>query len=167
MIPGMAYLVRRLLENTSNESWLKAGFMDGVDESTLLASPHMTFENDPGRERIEGAPERHALSPAVEGVGDGRPFFTESLRDFAEADQRDAFSKAIERSQVPAVANDATEADARAAIDTLSDYFPTWRPAKSTVPADLTAAPAQRCAPRVTVSVNVPRCELEYARTAM
>ena len=127
MIPGMAYLVRRLLENTSNESWLKAGFMDGVDESTLLASPHMTFDNDPGRERIEGAPERHALSPAVEGVGDGRPFFTESLRDFAEADQRDAFSKAIERSQVPAVANDATEADARAAIDTLSDYFPTWR----------------------------------------
>ncbi len=25
MIPGMAYLVRRLLENTSNESWLRAG----------------------------------------------------------------------------------------------------------------------------------------------
>ena len=23
MIPGMAYLVRRLLENTSNESWLR------------------------------------------------------------------------------------------------------------------------------------------------
>ena len=24
MIPGMAYLVRRLLENTSNQSWLRA-----------------------------------------------------------------------------------------------------------------------------------------------
>ena len=26
MLPGMAYLVRRLLENTSNESFLKASF---------------------------------------------------------------------------------------------------------------------------------------------
>ena len=29
MIPGMAYLVRRLLENTSNESFLKRSFADG------------------------------------------------------------------------------------------------------------------------------------------
>ena len=28
MIPGMAYLVRRLLENTSNQSWLRAGFFE-------------------------------------------------------------------------------------------------------------------------------------------
>ena len=27
MLPGMAYLVRRLLENTSNESFLKASFL--------------------------------------------------------------------------------------------------------------------------------------------
>jgi len=39
MIPGMAYLVRRLLENTSNESWLKAGFLDDADSQTLLADP--------------------------------------------------------------------------------------------------------------------------------
>ena len=26
LLPGMAYLVRRLLENTSNESFLRAGF---------------------------------------------------------------------------------------------------------------------------------------------
>ena len=30
MIPGMAYFVRRLLENTSNQSWLRAGFSDEV-----------------------------------------------------------------------------------------------------------------------------------------
>jgi len=40
MIPGMAYLVRRLLENTSNESWLKVGFLDNADPDRLLASPH-------------------------------------------------------------------------------------------------------------------------------
>ncbi|MCH2161132.1 MAG: proline dehydrogenase family protein [Phycisphaerales bacterium] len=127
MIPGMAYLVRRLLENTSNESWLRAGFMDGVDESALLASPHLTYDTDPGVERIQGGPERHALSSAVEGVGDGRPFFTEAMRDFAEADQREAFAAAISAAKVPAVTNDGTEADVKTAIDTLSGYFPTWR----------------------------------------
>src|SRR5207249_4912528 len=42
MIPGMAYLVRRLLENTSNESWLKAGFLDNADPALLLAPPSAT-----------------------------------------------------------------------------------------------------------------------------
>ena len=39
LIPGMSYLVRRLLENTSNESFLKQGFYDDVDENELLAQP--------------------------------------------------------------------------------------------------------------------------------
>ena len=30
LIPGMAYLVRRLLENTSNDSFLRAGFIENV-----------------------------------------------------------------------------------------------------------------------------------------
>ena len=127
MIPGMAYLVRRLLENTSNESWLRAGFMDGIDESMLLQSPHRTLDIDPGIERITNAAERHALSTAVEGVGDGRPFFTESMRDFAESAQREAFAGAIASSRVPKIANDATEDDARAAIGTAHKFFPTWR----------------------------------------
>jgi len=77
MIPGMAYLVRRLLENTSNESWLRSSFVDDADTSVLLASPHIQHTNkDPGIQRIEDAPERHHLSPAVEGLGDGRPSFT-------------------------------------------------------------------------------------------
>ena len=36
LIPGMAYLVRRLLENTSNESWLRQGFNDNVSIDKLL-----------------------------------------------------------------------------------------------------------------------------------
>ena len=39
MIPGMAYLVRRLLENTSNESWLRAGFQHEAPIEKLLAAP--------------------------------------------------------------------------------------------------------------------------------
>ena len=39
MLPGMAYLVRRLLENTSNESFLKASFTGGVEVDQLLRDP--------------------------------------------------------------------------------------------------------------------------------
>ena len=39
MIPGMAYLVRRLLENTSNESFLRLTFAQGQQTDELLAAP--------------------------------------------------------------------------------------------------------------------------------
>jgi len=39
LIPGMAYLVRRLLENTSNESFLRAGFSERVPVEKLLMNP--------------------------------------------------------------------------------------------------------------------------------
>ena len=39
MLPGMAYLVRRLLENTSNESFLKASNSDRSAVDALLREP--------------------------------------------------------------------------------------------------------------------------------
>jgi RHH-type proline utilization regulon transcriptional repressor/proline dehydrogenase/delta 1-pyrroline-5-carboxylate dehydrogenase len=39
LLPGMAYLVRRLLENTSNDSFLRLGSFDGVPPETLLKNP--------------------------------------------------------------------------------------------------------------------------------
>src|SRR5205085_10970884 len=39
LLPGMAYLVRRLLENTSNESFLRAGFLEHQPEEQLLMNP--------------------------------------------------------------------------------------------------------------------------------
>jgi RHH-type proline utilization regulon transcriptional repressor/proline dehydrogenase/delta 1-pyrroline-5-carboxylate dehydrogenase len=42
LIPGMAYLVRRLLENTSNESFLRQGFASAESPEALLADPAMT-----------------------------------------------------------------------------------------------------------------------------
>ncbi len=60
LIPGMAYLVRRLLENTSNQSFLKSKFADNVNVDLLLKNPntnlitsqgdyvpHPGFENEP------------------------------------------------------------------------------------------------------------------------
>ncbi|MEM9167532.1 MAG: proline dehydrogenase family protein [Planctomycetota bacterium] len=128
MIPGMAYLVRRLLENTSNESWLKAGFLDNADPTTLFADPRSFERGEPKRDLAEIARERHALSPAVEGVGDGRPFYTEPMRDFADAYQREAFGRAVEAAQLRGVDTDHfAERDAINAIDNAAEHFSAWR----------------------------------------
>ncbi|MBA3883206.1 MAG: L-glutamate gamma-semialdehyde dehydrogenase, partial [Chthoniobacterales bacterium] len=40
LLPGMAYLVRRLLENTSNEGFLRAKFSDNASATQLLRDPN-------------------------------------------------------------------------------------------------------------------------------
>ncbi len=46
LLPGMAYLVRRLLENTSNQSFLRASYHDGLDLTALLGTPQAGPEKD-------------------------------------------------------------------------------------------------------------------------
>jgi RHH-type proline utilization regulon transcriptional repressor/proline dehydrogenase/delta 1-pyrroline-5-carboxylate dehydrogenase len=52
LLPGMAYLVRRLLENTANESFLRASFTEHIPEDALLRDPL-----EIGRERGQAVPE--------------------------------------------------------------------------------------------------------------
>jgi RHH-type proline utilization regulon transcriptional repressor/proline dehydrogenase/delta 1-pyrroline-5-carboxylate dehydrogenase len=54
LLPGMAYLVRRLLENTSNEGFLRAKFAENVPAKELLRDP------------------KELIKPAVAGNGDSR-----------------------------------------------------------------------------------------------
>ncbi len=165
MIPGMAYLVRRLLENTSNESWLKAGFLDNADPAKLLASPHVeprasasangAHDHDHADHK-DGAgiplelggkstglqPERHHLSPAEPGVGDGKPFFNEPFRDFSKADQHKAFTAAIARAQVPQVANNTTPQQAAEMVARAAAAFGAWREVDPLVRAQVLARAA-------------------------
>lgn len=46
LLPGMAYLVRRLLENTSNESFLRKEYVESQSLATLLAPPAMLSQPD-------------------------------------------------------------------------------------------------------------------------
>jgi len=128
MIPGMAYLVRRLLENTSNESWLMKGFDKELDVSELFASPHRASEDSEDEIaatlHVAGAGQ---LLAGVDQVDDAKPFTNEPLRDFSEAVQRDAFARAIAATQVPRVANDSTVEQAHQAADTAAAAFPAWR----------------------------------------
>ena len=54
LLPGMSYLVRRLLENTSNEGFLRAKFSENVSEDTLLRDPADLVAQGPnGARRLE------------------------------------------------------------------------------------------------------------------
>ncbi|MBL8756971.1 MAG: proline dehydrogenase family protein [Phycisphaerae bacterium] len=137
MIPGMAYLVRRLLENTSNESWLKAGFLDNADPDRLLASPHdgprarrnAGIDLEAGGRTAGLNPDKHRLSAAVDGLGDGPPFFNESFRDFSRKDQHAAFSRAVAAASVERVENSTTPAQAEGMVARAHAAFPAWRDA--------------------------------------
>ncbi|MEO1277865.1 MAG: proline dehydrogenase family protein [Planctomycetota bacterium] len=144
MIPGMAYLVRRLLENTSNESWLKAGFLDEADAGSLLAQPApKPGDEDKADDLYKLAAERHKLSVSHPDVGDGKAFATEPMRDFAEQAQRDRFAAAIETASVPSVSNDHTPEQATAMIDAAERAFPGWRDADPVKRANVLVRVAQ------------------------
>src|SRR6202011_4877085 len=51
LLPGMSYLVRRLLENTSNEGFLRAKFSDNVSEDALLRNPADLVDQGPNGAR--------------------------------------------------------------------------------------------------------------------
>lgn len=144
MIPGMAYLVRRLLENTSNESWLKAGFLDEADEKILLAQPAPKPGDDQkSADLYKVAAERHQLSRAHPRVGDGKPFSTEPLRDFSKSQVREAFAAAVERASVPSVANDRTPEQGKQMVDAAERAFPAWRDADAVQRAGVLVRAAQ------------------------
>ena len=79
MLPGMAYLVRRLLENTANESFLRQSFNEHVDTSRLLEDPLVTLE----REKAE------AVQP------DADEFLNDPVADYTQPGERDAYPRAI------------------------------------------------------------------------
>src|SRR5881296_3411924 len=46
LLPGMSYLVRRLLENTSNEGFLRAKFAENISATELLRDPNELVRRD-------------------------------------------------------------------------------------------------------------------------
>src|ERR1700674_3683303 len=58
LLPGMSYLVRRLLENTSNEGFLKAKFSDKASAAQLLRDPHSLLKRAPVAAAVSAASHR-------------------------------------------------------------------------------------------------------------
>ena len=88
MVPGMGYLVRRLLENTANESFLRQSFAEDAQIERLLEDPAVTAL----RERAERTNKPRKV---ISGPGGLDRFANEAMADFTRPDHRSAFPKAI------------------------------------------------------------------------
>jgi len=98
LIPGMAYLVRRLLENTSNDSFLRAGFMKDAPVDQLLQMPGSLAQ--PAGESAEGELEQEhdgvtAMSSKETSKSYAATFENEPHFDFARAENREAMQLAL------------------------------------------------------------------------
>jgi len=78
LIPGMAYLVRRLLENTSNDSFLRQSFTEHIAVEKLLMKPSSHATAEPP---IQDAPKSG--------------FSNEPLTDFSREENRTAMTEAL------------------------------------------------------------------------
>ncbi|MFQ6133807.1 MAG: L-glutamate gamma-semialdehyde dehydrogenase, partial [Armatimonadota bacterium] len=144
LIPGMGYLVRRLLENTANESFLRLSFSEEHPVQELLAPP-VVPEPQP-------APQPPRARP-------GGPFVNEPLADFSREEARHQMREALagvaqrlggqhplviggervtteatiaspdpaHKAQVVGVAACAGSAEAEAAVAAAKAAFPAWR----------------------------------------
>ena len=105
LVPGMAYLVRRLLENTSNESFLRQTFRESVSKQELLRDPQSSLGANGASTEAAGQPQT-ASSPAKKGPGKAAPrktkqgqlqaFRNESPLDWTLAEHRGRFCEALE-----------------------------------------------------------------------
>ena len=87
LIPGMAYLVRRLLENTANDSFLRQTFVEGAAVDELVRPPQTSA--DFGAEP-RGWPVLAPTDPADPG-----PFRNQPHADFSRREQREAYVAAV------------------------------------------------------------------------
>ncbi len=88
LLPGMAYLIRRLLENTANESFLRQTFVEGAEMEKLLENPQTTVK----RLEAEAAQARPEKSPAP---GELASFRNDAFADCSETFVRKGFVLAL------------------------------------------------------------------------
>jgi RHH-type proline utilization regulon transcriptional repressor/proline dehydrogenase/delta 1-pyrroline-5-carboxylate dehydrogenase len=99
LVPGMAYLVRRLLENTSNESFVRHRFAEGRKLDDLIAAPDVDALPEPEPPRVGTT-----TNPANPG-----PYHHEPHAEFRRRAARASLGAAVERAatlppiDVPAV----------------------------------------------------------------
>ena len=85
LVPGMAYLVRRLLENTSNESFVRHRFAEGRDLDELVARPRAG--------ELPGPP--HAVVREATNPDNPREYLPEPVREWRRSPVRQRFANAV------------------------------------------------------------------------
>jgi RHH-type transcriptional regulator, proline utilization regulon repressor / proline dehydrogenase / delta 1-pyrroline-5-carboxylate dehydrogenase len=138
VIPGMAYLVRRLLENTSNQSWFVKEEMSASPEEVLApprepseepAKPPGTgFRNAPPTQ-FHVAENRQRMQAAIEAVRRdfGRTYPLLVGRETVEAMELDEVTYPADPSLLLGRVGQATGAEVEAAVEASRRAFPAWR----------------------------------------
>jgi RHH-type proline utilization regulon transcriptional repressor/proline dehydrogenase/delta 1-pyrroline-5-carboxylate dehydrogenase len=98
LIPGMAYLVRRLLENTSNDSFLRHSLAEEITREKLMAKPaepgakgKKKAAKKKAAKKTTATEETVALKEVIEV-----DFTNEPLSDFSKAETREAMQSAVD-----------------------------------------------------------------------
>jgi RHH-type transcriptional regulator, proline utilization regulon repressor / proline dehydrogenase / delta 1-pyrroline-5-carboxylate dehydrogenase len=142
LLPGISYLIRRLMENTSNTSFLRQTYADKKDVASLIKAPTVAEKR------------RQEVITQKTRSSDGRgEFCNEPLIDFSRQENRERFARALEgvraefTRQSPKRSNGqwlesvnpanpkevvgrvriASIDEAEAAIDSAARFFPEWR----------------------------------------
>ncbi len=159
LVPGMAYLVRRLLENTSNESFVRHRFAEGRALDELVAAPEVSslpgptsppvvpptaaedptaYEPEPLREWRRGSA-RAAFSVAIEGVRGAPPIDVPALIDgeLVRTEERITSLDPADTGRVVAVSARCSADDADDAVAAALRALPTWRSTPARVRAQL------------------------------
>lgn len=140
LIPGMAYLVRRLLENTASQSFLRMGFAENAPAAELLAPPRPEpeepempvavdgFVNEPDRRFITDAERQHfadTLARVRSQLGEhyaviigGKPLSTPDRLTSSDPSQPD---------RVVGTTASATAAHVDQAVKAAAAALPPWR----------------------------------------
>ncbi len=146
LLPGMAYFVRRLLENTSNEGFLRLSFHDRAEKETLLRRPQfdstdrgdehcvpadrITFRNAPLSD-FSLETERRKIAQALDRLRSELMIAPKIARPFACGAEaplvKSISSVSPERKSLFVARVELTDVTlTEQAIADLHDYLPTW-----------------------------------------
>jgi len=149
MVPGMAYLVRRLLENTANTSFLRQSFVDRATWQDLLTDPATVqvteevgqagrdhFRNEPAVD-FTRKPVREAFPRAIAQIRSelGQDYPLHIAGKSVTTDRWQESTNPANPKETIGRVSQASVAEVTSAITSARRYFPTW--------ADLPSA--ERC----------------------
>ncbi|HJW37369.1 MAG TPA: proline dehydrogenase family protein, partial [Candidatus Udaeobacter sp.] len=99
LLPGMAYLVRRLLENTSNEGFLRAKFAENVSAEELLRDPRELVKSDGANPSelasVVRTQDRHRKNGAALDIAPSDVYRNSPLVNFAYKDSQEKMQTAL------------------------------------------------------------------------
>ena len=95
LLPGMAYLVRRLLENTSNEGFLRAKLAENVSAAELLRNPDELIKKDGAARPVACVQDRQRKNDASLDTASGDIYENSPLVNFVCKESQDKMRSAL------------------------------------------------------------------------